>query len=173
MLWILVTMFKACHVPNASRITTSGTIFTEKFFSVSKEWVRSWSNASLIIYDKTLAKKLKAVRPKSCREREKEKEKERRSLRVFHCMQTQKYWCSISENSLGKTLVAVISSSATSFWNQKCCFVSGLLTIKIIVIRLTLKSSFVILFSTVITPSQTMQNKHKKGVHLAWLLLDG
>ena len=100
-------------------------------------------------------------------------QKERLLLRVLHCMQTQKYWCSISENSLGKTLVAVISSSATSFWNQKCCFVSGLLTIKIIVIRLTLKSSFVILFSTVITPSQTMQNKHKKGVHLAWLLLDG
>ena len=49
-------------------------------FSVSKESVRSWSHASLIIYHKTFAKKLKAVRTKSCREREKEKERQLQSV---------------------------------------------------------------------------------------------
>ena len=39
--------------------------------------MRSWSHASLRIYPKTLSKKLKVVRPKSCREGEKEKEKEK------------------------------------------------------------------------------------------------
>ena len=82
MLWMLVTVFKPCHVLHASRITTSETLFMEKF-SVSKESVRSWSHASLIIYHKTFAKKLKAVRPKSCREREKEKEKERQLQSVM------------------------------------------------------------------------------------------
>ena len=76
MLWMLVTVFKVtvCHVPHASRITTWGTLFTERFFSASKEWVRSWSHASLIIYHKMFGKMFKAVRPKSCREGEKEKE---------------------------------------------------------------------------------------------------
>ena len=82
MLWMLVTVFKPCHVLHASRIMTSETLFMEKF-SVSKESVRSWSHASLIIYHKTFAKKLKAVRPKSCREREKEKEKERQLQSVM------------------------------------------------------------------------------------------
>ena len=82
MLWMLVTVFKPCHVLHASRITTSGTLFMEKF-SVSKESVRSWSHASLIIYHRTFAKKLKAVRPKSCPEREKEKEKERQLQSVM------------------------------------------------------------------------------------------
>ena len=58
---------------HTSSITTWGTLFTERLFSVSKEWVRSWSHASLIIYYKTFAKKLKKVRPKSCREVEKDK----------------------------------------------------------------------------------------------------
>ena len=56
--WILVTVYKLCHVPHASRITTCGTIFTERHFSVSKEWVRSWSHDFLITYHKTLTKKL-------------------------------------------------------------------------------------------------------------------
>ena len=61
MLWMLLTMFKARHVPQVSQITTWQTLFTEILFSVSKEWVRSWSHSSLIIYHKTFAKKLKAV----------------------------------------------------------------------------------------------------------------
>ena len=84
MLWMLVTVFKPCHMPHASQITTWGTLFTERLFSVSKEWVRSWSHTSLIIYDKTFAKKLKAVCPKSCWEGEKEKEKERQLQSVMH-----------------------------------------------------------------------------------------
>ena len=80
MLWMLVTVFKACHVSRASQITTWGTLFTTKLLSVSKEWVRSWSQTSLIIYYQTFANKLKAVRPKSFQEGEKEKEKERQLL---------------------------------------------------------------------------------------------
>ena len=45
MLWTLVTVHKLCHVPYASRIKTCGTIFTERHFSASKEWDRSWSHA--------------------------------------------------------------------------------------------------------------------------------
>ena len=45
MLWMLVTVHKPCHVPHASRMKTSRTIFTERLFSVSKQWVRSWSHA--------------------------------------------------------------------------------------------------------------------------------
>ena len=77
MLWMLVIMFKPCHAPHASWITTRGTILTERLFSVSKEGVRSWSHSSLIIYDKAFAKELKAVRPKSCREGAKKKRKEK------------------------------------------------------------------------------------------------
>ena len=77
MLWMLVTVHKPCHVPHASRITTSGTIFTEKLFSVSKEWVRPGSHAFLITYDKTLTKKLLAVRPEKLTRRKKRKKLER------------------------------------------------------------------------------------------------
>ena len=76
MLWMLVTVFKACHVSHASQITTWGTLFTTKLLSVSKEWVRSWSHTSLIIYYQTFANKLKAVRPKLFQEGEKEKERQ-------------------------------------------------------------------------------------------------
>ena len=72
MLWILVMVCKTGHVPHASRITTWGTLFRERPFSVSKEWVRSWSRVFLIIYHKTFAKKLQVVRPKSHGEGEKE-----------------------------------------------------------------------------------------------------
>ena len=82
-LWMLVTVFKPCHVPHVSQITTTGTLFTEKLFSVSKESARSWSHAFFIIYNKTFAKKLKAVRAKSCGEREKGKEKERQLQSVM------------------------------------------------------------------------------------------
>ena len=84
MLWMLVTIFNPCHVPHVSRITTWRTLFTKRFFSVSKEWVRSWSYASLIIYHKTFTKKFEALRPKSCRGEEKEKEKERPLQSVMH-----------------------------------------------------------------------------------------
>ena len=77
MLWMLVTVHKPCHVPHASRITTSGTIFTEKLFSVSKEWVRPWSHAFLITYDKTLTKKLLVVSPEKLTRRKKRKKLER------------------------------------------------------------------------------------------------
>ena len=80
MLWMLVTVHKTCHVAHASRITTWGTLFMERLFSLSNESVRSWSHAVLIIYHKTFAKKLKAVRSKPCREREKEKEKHLQSV---------------------------------------------------------------------------------------------
>ena len=80
MLWMLVTMFKACLVAHASRITTWGTLFTEILFSLSKEWIRSWPHTSLITYDKTFAKKLKAIRPKPCREGGKEKERQLQSV---------------------------------------------------------------------------------------------
>ena len=76
MLWMLVTVFHSCHVPHASRITTWGTLFTERLFSLSKEWVRSWLHSSLTICEKTFATRLKEVRPKSYGEGETEKEKE-------------------------------------------------------------------------------------------------
>ena len=47
MLGMLFTVNKACHVPHVLGMTTWGTIFMERFF-VSKEWVRSWSYASLL-----------------------------------------------------------------------------------------------------------------------------
>ena len=76
MLRMLVTVFHLCHVPHASRITTWGTLFTERLFSLSKEWVRSWLHSSLTICEKTFATRLKEVRPKSYGEGETEKEKE-------------------------------------------------------------------------------------------------
>ena len=83
MLWMLVTVHKPCHVPHASRITTSGTIFTEKLFSVSKEWVRPWSHAFLITYDKTLTYD-KAFGSLSRKIDEKEKKKKTRKAIAKH-----------------------------------------------------------------------------------------
>ena len=74
MLWMLVTVHKPCHVPHASRITTSGTIFTERRFSVSKEWVRPWSHAFLITYDKTFTKKLLTIFLEKVKRRNKREE---------------------------------------------------------------------------------------------------
>ena len=75
MLWMLFTVLNLCHVPHVPRLTTWGTLFTERHFSVYKKWQRSWSYASLTIYNKTFAKNLKAVCPKSSREPEKKKRK--------------------------------------------------------------------------------------------------
>ena len=62
MLWTLGTVRKLFHLPYASRITISESTFTERLFSVSKEWIRSWSHTFLITYDKTLTNRLLAVR---------------------------------------------------------------------------------------------------------------
>ena len=62
MLWTLGTVRKLLHPPHASRITISESTFTERLFSVSKEWIRSWSHTFLITYDKTLTNRLLAVR---------------------------------------------------------------------------------------------------------------
>ena len=70
MLWMLVTMHKLYHVP---QITTCGTIFMERHFSVSKEWVRSWSHAFLITYHKMLTKKFFGSPSRKSDEKEKKK----------------------------------------------------------------------------------------------------
>ena len=64
MLWMLVTVNKPCHVPHASQITTSGTIFTEIFLGVSKEWISSLLHASKVSNLKTFGKKLLPARQK-------------------------------------------------------------------------------------------------------------
>ena len=73
MLWMLATVHKMRNVPQASKITTTGTVFTEIFFDVSKEWVSSWSHVLSITKVKTLAKKLLAVRPEKRKGRKKRK----------------------------------------------------------------------------------------------------
>ena len=73
MLWMLVTVYKLCHVPHALQITTWGTIFTKRNISVFKEWVRSWSRAFLIAYHKTLTKKPFGGRSRKNDEKEKKK----------------------------------------------------------------------------------------------------
>ena len=73
MLWMLFTVHNPCHMLHASRITTWRTIFTKRLFSVSKEWVRSWSHAFLITYNKTFTKK--AFASPSGKRDEKEKKK--------------------------------------------------------------------------------------------------
>ena len=77
MVWMLVTVHKLCHVPHASRITACGTIFIERHFSVSKEWVRSWSHSFLITYYKTLIKKLFGGTSRKSDEKEKKKRKKK------------------------------------------------------------------------------------------------
>ena len=78
MLWMLVTVHKPCHVPHTSWIKAWGKIFIERLFSVSQWWVRSWSHAFLITYDKTLTKNLLAVRPDKVTRRKKRKNKKAR-----------------------------------------------------------------------------------------------
>ena len=83
MLWMLVTVHKMRNVPQASKITTTGTVFTEIFFDVSKEWVSSWSHVLSITKVKTLAKKLLAVRPEKKKGKEKKKKKLKWQLQSF------------------------------------------------------------------------------------------
>ena len=77
---MLVTVQKLCHVPHASRITTWATIFAERLFSVSKEWVRSWSLVFLITYYKKFAEKLLAIRSKKGREGKMKKKRTRMAI---------------------------------------------------------------------------------------------
>ena len=60
-------------MPHTSRITISGTTFTQIFFGVSKKWVRSSSHASKVTDLTTFAKKLLVVRPKTALRIRKEK----------------------------------------------------------------------------------------------------
>ena len=83
MLWMLVNVHKPCHVPYASRIPTSGTIFRERCFGVFKEWVRSWSHVFLITKIKTLAKKLLVVRPEKVTRRKKNKKTYNGNCKAF------------------------------------------------------------------------------------------
>ena len=89
MLWIMVTVHKPCHVTHKSRITTWRKLFMERPFSVSNEWVRSWSHAYLIAYHKTLTKKLLAVCPEKVTRRKKEK-KTRKSITKLFALKANK-----------------------------------------------------------------------------------
>ena len=82
MLWMLVTMHKLYHVPHTPQITTCGTIFTERHFSVSKEWVRSWSHASLITYHETFTKKLFSGPSRKSDKKEKKRKKNKWEWRL-------------------------------------------------------------------------------------------
>ena len=83
MLWMLVTLHKPCHVPHASRITTIGTIFMERFLTLSREWVRSWSHTLLKTSHKTFTKKLLAVLPEKVTRRKKEKKTRMAIAKLF------------------------------------------------------------------------------------------
>ena len=87
MLWMLATILIPCHVPHALRITTWGTLFTERLFIVSKEWIRSWSQASLIIYHKTFTKNLRQS-VQNTAEEEKKKKKEKYNCKAL-CIKAQ------------------------------------------------------------------------------------
>ena len=77
-LWMLGTVFKPCHVPHASRITTLEILFMERRFSVSKELVRSWSHVSLIVHRKQLLQRLRQSVQNPV-EKEKKKKKKRKT----------------------------------------------------------------------------------------------
>ena len=83
MLRMLITMHKPCNVSHASQLTTSGTILTEIFFSVSKEWFRYWSHAFLKINIKILAEKLLAVHPEKGTRRKKRKKTRMEIAKLF------------------------------------------------------------------------------------------
>ena len=70
---MLVTVQKGHHVALLLKIRDWGTIFTEIYFGVSKEWVRFKSHIFLITKLKSLAKKLLAVRPEKVTKKEKKK----------------------------------------------------------------------------------------------------
>ena len=55
----------------------------ERIFSESKEWVRSWSHAFLMAYDKTLTEKLLAVHLKKSDEKQKWKKTRKAIAKLF------------------------------------------------------------------------------------------
>ena len=79
----LVIIWMLCRVSRALQITTCGTIFMERHFSVSKEWIGSWSHAFLVTYHKTLIKKLFDGTSRKSDEKEKKKKKPRIVLQSF------------------------------------------------------------------------------------------
>ena len=90
-LWMLGTVFKPCHVPHVSRITTLEILFAERCFSVSKELVRSWSHVSLIVHRKQLLKSLRqSVQNPVEKEKKKKKEKKGNCKALCAKRQTQK-----------------------------------------------------------------------------------
>ena len=88
MLWMLVTVHELCHVPHASRITTCGTVFTERHFSVSKKWMRSWSHT--LFGHKTFTKKLFGGPSRKSDEKEKKKKKKKTVLNAKAKMYLEK-----------------------------------------------------------------------------------
>ena len=93
-LWMLATMNKLCHVPHVLQITTSGTILTEFFFGVSKEWARSRSHDSLITNLKTLLKNFLAVHAENWTRKKKEKKTRIVTAKLFVLNSRKKvgYW---------------------------------------------------------------------------------
>ena len=81
---MLVTVHKPYHVPHASQIATLGTIFTEIYFGVSKEGVRSWSHVFLVTKLQTLPKKLLAVYPEKATR--KNRKKNRMTIAKLFCV---------------------------------------------------------------------------------------
>ena len=71
--WLPCISCVMCHT--RGEITTFGTMFTERHFRVSKEWVRSWSHDFLITYHKTFTKKLFGGPSRKSDEKEKKKKK--------------------------------------------------------------------------------------------------
>ena len=91
MLWILVTVYKPCHEPHASRITST--------------WETTWSHAFLITYDKMFTEKLLTVRPKKVTRRKKRKKKTRKTIvKLF----------ALNANSI----IMVIKKIATNMFNH-------------------------------------------------------
>ena len=80
---MLVIVHKPCYVPHKLRITTWGTIFTKRLFSVFKERVIFWSHIYLITYDKTLTEKLLAVRPEKVTRKKKRIKRTRGNCKAF------------------------------------------------------------------------------------------
>ena len=52
--WLMCISHVMCHKSQMSQITTWATTFMVRLFSVSKEWVRSWSHVFLITYQKNI-----------------------------------------------------------------------------------------------------------------------
>ena len=65
-------------MPHVLRMKTWGTTFAEISFDVPNEWVRFWSNTSLVTNHKTSSKKLFAAHPKTiARKRNTKKKKDK------------------------------------------------------------------------------------------------